>query len=396
MITDEIIKAEAENIVQTYVRPDVVFTHGQGMYLFDAVGKRYLDFAAGIAVSALGHADQAWVAAVSEQAGKLTHVSNLYHTAPAVELAARLVKHSFADKVFFCNSGSEANETALKFARKWARSQGDGGSAAGKSKVVAFSGGFHGRTMGALSVTYKEHYRTPFEPLLPGVTFAKFNDLESARAAVTDDTCAVIVEPVQGEGGIHPATPEFLGGIRALCHEKQALLIFDEVQCGLGRTGYLWAHERYGVTPDIMTLAKPLAGGLPIGAALVTQQVADVMKPGDHGSTFAAGPLVCRAAQVIFDRVSQPAFLQNVRDNAAYLMHRLQTIESDNIVQVRGAGLLLGVELNVPASGVIAAARQKGLIIINAGENVLRMAPPLSVGKEEIDAAVEILNDAVN
>jgi predicted acetylornithine/succinylornithine family transaminase len=395
MITREIIEAESKSIVRTYVRPDIVFTHGQGVYLFDAEGKRYLDFAAGIAVSALGHADEGWVAAVSEQAGKLTHVSNLYHSAPAVELATRLVKHSFADKVFFCNSGSEANETALKFARKYAWSHGKN-QFGGKSEVVAFSGGFHGRTMGALSMTYKENYRRPFEPLVPGVTFATFNDLDSAGAAITTNTCAVIVEPIQGEGGIHPASIEFLQGVRTLCDQNQALLIFDEVQCGLGRTGYLWAHEAYGVIPDIMTLAKPLAGGLPIGAALVTQAVADVMKPGDHGSTFAAGPLVCRAAQVVFDRVSQPEFLQNVRDNAAYLLHRLQTLESDTIVDVRAAGLLIGMELNVPASGPIAAAREKGLIIINAGENVLRLAPPLIVNKDEIDVAVRILDDVMS
>lgn len=389
MDTDEIIQAESKYIVQTYKRPGIVFSHGKGTHLFDTEGKRYLDFASGIAVTALGHSDQEWVQAVSDQAARLVHVSNLYHSGPHVQLAQRLVENSFADKVFFCNSGSESIETALKFSRKWAKSGADGVSE--KVGIVAFSGGFHGRTMGALSTTYKENYRQPFAPLMPGVTFATFNDLDSARRSVTTETCAVIVEPVQGEGGVHPASVEFLRGLRELCDEHQVLLIFDEVQCGLGRTGHLWAHKAYGVTPDIMTLAKPLAGGLPIGATLVTQAVADVLQPGDHGSTFAAGPLVCKAAQVIFDRVCQPSFLESVRDAGAYLMHRLNVIESDQIAAVRGAGLLVGVELHAAAKPVIDAARDNGLLVINAGENVLRLAPPLIVTRAEIDEAVDIL-----
>jgi predicted acetylornithine/succinylornithine family transaminase len=390
MNTSDIIQTEAKTIVQTYVRPEVVFTHGEGAYLFDAQGERYLDFASGIAVTALGHADPEWVAAVADQAAKLTHVSNLYHTQPSVELAKRLTDHSFADKVYFCNTGSEANETALKFARKWAKTASNTAHE-DKWEIVAFSGGFHGRTMGALSTTYKEKYRQPFGPLIPGVSFADFNDLESAAQAISANTCAVIVEPVQGEGGINVANPEFIQGLRALCNQHDALLIFDEIQCGLGRTGHLWAHEAYGIAPDIMTLAKPLAGGLPIGAALVTEDVAAVMKPGDHGSTFAAGPLVCRAAHVIFDRVNQPEFLGGVRDNGAYLQHRLRTIESDTIVSVRGSGLLVGVELNQTAGELVSAARDKGLLVISAGENVLRLAPPLIVGRDEIDVAVNVI-----
>ncbi len=389
MHTKEIIQAESDYIVQTYVRPPVVFSHGEGVYLYDMEGNKYLDFTSGIAVNALGHADQEWVAAVSQQASKLVHVSNLYHTAPHVQLAQKLVENSFADKVFFCNSGSEANETALKFARKWAKSTVPGMDS--KAKIVAFSGGFHGRTIGALSTTYKEKYREPFMPLVPGVVFADFNDLESAREAITAETCAVIVEPVQGEGGVHPATAEFLQGLRTLCDENQALLIFDEVQCGLGRTGKLWAHEAYGVTPDIMTLAKPLAGGLPIGATLVTESVAEVMKPGDHGNTFAAGPLVCTVAQVVFDRINQPTFLQKVKENGEYLLHRLKTMESDKVVAVRGSGLLVGVELNTAVKPFIEAVREKGMLIINAGENVIRLAPALIIGKNEIDQAVNTI-----
>ncbi|RMG93044.1 MAG: aspartate aminotransferase family protein, partial [Chloroflexi bacterium] len=304
MNKNELIQAESDYLVSTYIRPPVVFTHGQGAYLYDSEGKVYLDFSSGIAVTALGHSDPEWVTAVTQQAATLTHVSNLYHTPPQIELAERLIRHSFADKLFYSNSGTEANEAALKFARKWATHH----FGPQKTRFVAFTGGFHGRTFGSLSVTYKEKYRLPFAPLLPDVTFAEFNNLDSAAKAIDHQTCAVIVEPVQGEGGIRPATAEFLHGLKQLCQQHNALLIFDEVQCGLGRTGYLWAHEAYDVTPDIMTLAKPLAGGLPIGVALMTQAVADVVQPGDHGSTFAGGPLVCRAAQVVFDRINQPTF----------------------------------------------------------------------------------------
>lgn len=392
----EVIVAEKQFVVQTYVRPEVVFTHGKGMYLYDSEGHEYLDFAAGIAVTALGHSDSEWVQAVSEQAALLTHVSNLYHTEPQVQLAQRLVQNSFADRVFFCNSGAEANEAALKFARKWGKQEAGGEQRAHpKTKIVAFSGGFHGRSLGALSVTYKAQYREPFAPLLPGVTFVPFNDLEIAAEAIDDETCAVIVEPVQGEGGVNPARFEFLPWLRQLCDQHQALLIFDEVQCGLGRSGKLWAHELYGVTPDIMTLAKPLAGGLPIGAALVTEKVASLIKPGDHGSTFAAGPLVCRAATVVFDRINQPAFLQDVAAKGEYLREQLWQLSGAHIADVRGAGLLVGVELKQPAAPVIAAARAKGLILINAGENVLRLAPPLIVTQEEIETAVVIIKECL-
>ena len=391
MDAQEIIQAESNYVLQTYVRPEIVFSHGDGAYLYDTSGKQYLDFTSGIAVTALGHSDPQWVAAVSDQAGKLVHVSNLFHTAPQAELARRLVDSSFADKVYFCNSGAEANEAAIKFARKVAQQ-----AAAHKSHIVAFSGGFHGRTMGALAVTYKAKYREPFAPLMPGVFFATYNDLNAAAEIINDDTCAVIVEPLQGEGGVNPATIEFLQGLRHLCDEHQALLIFDEVQCGLGRTGTLWAHQAYNVTPDIMTLAKPLAGGLPIGATLVTQAVADVIKPGDHGSTFAAGPLVCRAAEVVFDRISQPHFLAEVRDNGEYLRHRCNSLEREEIVEVRGAGYLVGVEMKSAVSSLIATAREKGLLIINAGENVLRLAPPLIAGRAEIDQAVNIIDESLS
>jgi predicted acetylornithine/succinylornithine family transaminase len=384
-----IIQAEADFILHTYNRPEIVFTHGEGMHLFDTDGNKYLDFTSGIAVTSLGHSDPDWVTAVTQQAAQLTHVSNLFHTAPQAQLAQKLVENSFADKVFFCNSGAEANEAALKFARKYARTQAQSPTA--KTKIVAFTGGFHGRTMGSLSATYKAQYREPFAPLVPGVVFAPFNDLATARAAIDDETCAVIVEPIQGEGGVNPATPHFLQALRAACDAHHVLLIFDEVQCGLGRTGTLWSHQQFGVVPDIMTLAKPLAGGLPIGAVLVTQAVADMIQPGDHGSTFAAGPLVCAAANVVFDKVNQPGFLQAVQENGAYLKHRLQTLELEEIIEVRGHGLLVGVVLNQPAAPIMAAARAKGVLILTAGDDVLRLAPPLIVTKSEIDTAVSTI-----
>lgn len=381
-----IIQAEADYVLHTYNRPDIVFTHGEGMYLYDSDSNKYLDFTSGIAVTSLGHSDPDWVTAVGQQAAQLTHVSNLFHSAPQAQLAQKLVKNSFADKVFFCNSGAEANEAALKFARKVGKTHHEG-----KSKIIAFTGGFHGRTMGSLSATYKTQYREPFAPLVPGFTFLPFNDLPAAQAAIDDNTCAVIVEPIQGEGGVNPATPEFLQGLRTACDVHNALLIFDEVQCGLGRTGTLWGHQQFDVTPDIMTLAKPLAGGLPIGATLVTQAIADVIKPGDHGSTFAAGPLVCAAANIVFDKVNQANFLQTVQENGAYLKHRLQTLELEEIVEVRGQGLLVGVALNQPAAPIMAAARDKGVLILTAGDNVLRLAPALIVNREEIDTAVSTI-----
>jgi predicted acetylornithine/succinylornithine family transaminase len=394
MNRNRVIQGESEVIVPTYARPEVVFSHGSGSYLYDSEDKKYLDFTSGIAVTALGHSDPDWVQAVSEQAGRLVHVSNLYHTAPHVELAQMLVANSFAERVFYCNSGSEANEGALKFARKYSR-VGVGAQMLDKRNIVAFSGSFHGRTMGALAATYKAQYRDPFSPLVPGVSFAPFNDLEATKKLINHDTCAVIVEPIQGEGGVNLAERSFLQGLRSLCDEVEALLIFDEVQCGLGRSGTLWAHEAYGVTPDIMTLAKPLAGGLPIGAILVTEAVSQVIDVGDHGSTFAAGPLICRAAQVVFDRVNQPGFLKRVRENGATLMDLLKKLPGDQIVDIRGAGLLVGVEFNRPVAPIVSAARENGLLVISAGESVLRLCPPLIITDDQIRTAVATLSNVI-
>ncbi len=386
--SQSITDLEHDYVLQTYARAPFALDHGQGCWVYDTDGVAYLDCMAGIAVNALGHADPELVAVLTEQAGKLWHVSNLYHSAPQARLAQKLCETSFADRVFFCNSGAEANEGALKFARKWAHDT----YGPEKSAFVAFTGAFHGRTFGALAVTPREKYQAPFRPLLPGVRIAPFNDLAGTEAVMGDDVCAVIVEPVQGEGGIHPATPAFLAGLRELCDRHHALLIFDEIQCGLGRTGALWAYQGYGVAPDLLTAAKPLAGGLPMGAVLLTQAVADVMHPGDHGSTFAGGPLVAAVAEAVLARVSDPAFLADVTEKGAYLRERLEEINSPHITEVRGAGLMLGVDLDLPAADVVGAGYRHGLLMVNAGPNILRLVPPLVISRQEIDLLVERLS----
>ncbi len=389
MNAQDIIQLEKQYVLQTYVRPDFVLERGEGVWLYDTEGRKYLDACSGIAVNALGYNHPAIVEAISQAADGLIHVSNLYHTAPQALLARDLCQASFADRVFFANSGAEANEGALKFARKWARVNGH----SDKTHIVAFTGSFHGRTMGALAVTATEKYRRPFEPLIGDVSFAEFNNLESARQTITRRTCAVIVEPVQGEGGVTPATPEFLSGLRAICDEAGALLIFDEVQCGLGRTGTLWAHQGYGVTPDIMTLAKPLAGGLPMGAILLTQHVADAITPGDHASTFGAGPLVCTVARAVFNQINRPEFLADLRARGDYLAQKLHALaeQSPLITGVRGKGFMWGLVSTLPALEVVAEARKHGLIILIAGEKVVRLLPPLVMSRDEIDILIDRL-----
>lgn len=404
VIASEVIADEKKYILQTYARPDTVFVRGEGTVLYDSEGNSYLDFAAGIAVNALGHGDPRWVAAVADQAARLTHVSNLYHTVPQVALARRLVESSFADRVFFANSGTEANEAAIKFARKYAKVQSgvdpydkdccaDGGV-----EIVSFTNSFHGRTMGALALTYKEQYKTPFQPVMPGSVILPYRDLDAAaKAIIKGKTAAVFVEPCQGEGGIHPAGEAFLKGLRELCDKAGALLVYDEVQVGLGRTGRLWGHEHYGVFPDMMTLAKPLAGGLPIGAVLMTQKVADVMAPGDHGSTFAGNPLVCHAACTVFDIISQQHFLDDVERKGQILRQGLASAFKelgDKVLEIRGLGLICGVQLDQAAGPIVEAARKRGLLVITAGKgDVIRLVPPLTVRDEEIQSCCAILKE---
>jgi acetylornithine/N-succinyldiaminopimelate aminotransferase len=396
MTAADIISAEQRYLLQTYARPEFVIERGEGCYLYDSEGRRYLDCVAGIAVNALGYGDPDVARAIRDHANGLIHLSNLYHSRPAVELAQTLVNHtSWADRVFFCNSGAEAVEGALKFSRRYARdTHGEG-----KTTIVACSGSFHGRTMGAVAVTAREKYRQPFEPVMPGVRFIPFNDSAAAAAAITDDVCGVIVEPIQGEGGLSVATPEFLRALRERCDAVDALLIFDEIQCGIGRTGTLWAHEPYGVAPDLMTIAKPLGGGLPIGAILMRQKVAQAIHTGDHGTTFGGGPFVTAVAQTVFRKIADPTFLAHVREVGDYLgeaLADLQAARPNVVLEVRGRGLMRGVVINGSSSAVREAAHNEGLLIATAGDDVLRLVPPLILTRAQVDEAIEKLTRALD
>jgi acetylornithine/N-succinyldiaminopimelate aminotransferase len=353
-----------------------------------------LDCVAGIAVNALGYNDAGVKQAISEALNNgVLHVSNLYHSEPHAQLAKLLCETSFADKVHFANSGAEANEGAFKFARRYAREKGN----EHKSNILAFSNAFHGRLYGALAATPRPKYQDPFKPLMPGVRFAEFNDLASARAQMDESVCAIIVEPVQGEGGIHIATPEFLSGLRSLADEFDALLILDEVQCGVGRTGYLWAYQGYRengheVEPDILTAAKPLAGGLPIGAILVKQKVADAMHKGDHGSTFAGGLVVTQVAHHVVSRINQPEFLASVQAKGKLLKELLDELNSPHIKEVRVCGLMAGVEMDMDVTPVVNKGYERGLLLVSAGANVLRLVPPLVISEAEIKHAVATID----
>lgn len=384
---DPAIANEQQYILQTYPRPDFVLERGEGVYLYDTAGRQYLDFVAGIAVNGLGYGDPALIQAMHAQATRLVHTSNLYHTIPGSELAQRLITDTPTfQRVFFCNSGTEAVEGAIKFARKFARTHYN----AEKKTIIAFDGSFHGRTIGALSVTARETLRRPFEPLMPGVRFAAFNDTAGLADAITADVCAVIVEPVQGEGGLRVASAEFLRQLRMLCDQHQALLITDEIQCGLGRTGTLWAHEPYGIRPDMLTIAKPLANGLPIGAVLLHERVAATIQVGDHGTTFGGGPLVTAVAQVVYDRISHPAFLQHIREVSNYLDMALVDLmqrHPERVLELRGRGLMRGLRINGSAAAIRAAGHQAGLLVATAGEDVVRLLPPLIIEPAHVDEA---------
>ncbi|XP_071702483.1 acetylornithine aminotransferase, mitochondrial-like [Rutidosis leptorrhynchoides] len=392
---NDVIESENRVIVGTYGRAPVVFTSGKGCKLYDIEGREYIDLTSGIAVNALGHSDPDWIHAITNQANLLAHVSNLYHTLPQVNLAERLVASSFADRVFFSNSGTEANEAAIKFARKFQRFSNPDKKDP-PTEFISFTNSFHGRTIGSLALTSKEHYRTPFQPVMPGVTFLQYGDIDAAQELISSGKiAAVFVEPIQGEGGIYSATREFLKSLRVSCDKAGSLLVFDEVQCGLGRTGYLWAHEAYDVTPDIMTLAKPLAGGLPIGATLVTNRVNAAINYGDHGSTFAGGPLVCAAAIAVFDKISNPSFLASVSKKGDYLKEILNQKLGGNshVKEIRGFGLIVGIELDVSANPLVDACRESGLLILTAGKgDIVRLVPPLIISEQELDQAVEIMH----
>lgn len=383
-------------LLEVYKRSGPVFVAGEGCRLIADDGARYLDFTAGIAVNALGYGSPVVADAIRDalDAGVI-HTSNLFNTRPAAELAEWLVERSFADRVFFCNSGAEANEGAIKFARRWARERGG----EHKTEVVAFYGGFHGRTMGALAATDRPAYQEPFRPLMPGVRFAPVGDVaEADRLIRPERTAAVLIEPIQAEGGIHAVNPAFLKALRYLCDEAGALLVFDEVQVGLGRTGTLWAHEQAGVTPELMTLAKPLAGGLPMGAVLMTEDVAREIRPGDHATTFGGGPLVASAALATVRTIGEPAFLAEVRRKGhllANLFQKLVLSHPTRVKDVRGTGLIWGIELEGPAGEVVARALEAGLLVCSAGPNVVRVVPPLVIGDDELAEGVGILNEVL-
>jgi len=383
---------QGDAVLHTYKRPPGEIVRGEGVYLYDADGKRYLDFVSGIAVNALGYSDPGLVAALHAAADGLVHVSNLYETAPAKRLAEALVAQSFADKVFFCNSGAEANEGAFKFARRWARTVGEV-----KHEIVALRGAFHGRLFATLAATDRPAYRLPFRPLAAGISISERN-LEDLAAALDGETvAALILEPVQGEGGVRVLDAGFIRELRALTKERRIALILDEIQCGLGRTGSLFCYERLGVEPDILTLAKPIAGGLPMGAILVTDEVAQTIKPGDHGTTFGGGPFVASVALHVFNRISDPTLLASVRENGAWLGRQLEEIarRTGRVRAIRGIGYMWGIDIMGSASHVVDAARELGLLTCTAGECTVRLLPPLITTREELTLGLDILEQVL-
>jgi predicted acetylornithine/succinylornithine family transaminase len=385
--------APASALLPIYKRQPVSFVEGRGVELFDAEGRAYLDFASGIAVNALGYADAGIERTMRDaMASGLIHVSNLFESSPAERLAEWLVSHSFASNVFFCNSGAEANEAAFKFARRWARTRSQT-----KHEIVALRGSFHGRLFGTLAATDRPSYRVPFRPLAGGISIVE-RDLEELAAAIDADTiAAVIVEPVQGEGGVRVLDAGFLRELRALTRERDALLILDEIQCGLGRTGHLFAYERVGIEPDIVTLAKPLAGGLPMGAVLVSADVAAAMQYGDHGTTFGGGPFIATVAQHVVERLADPSLLAHVRDAGKWFGDRLRELANRNgrVRAIRGVGFMWGLDVVEPAADVVKRALDGGLVILSAGEHTLRLLPPLIMTREDLARGLTLLEGAL-
>ncbi len=393
MDTVEVMATCQEHLFDTYARLPVVFTHGKGTRLWDEEGKEYLDFLAGIAVCNLGHCHPDLNNILTQQAESLIHVSNLFYTVPQVELARELTRLSFADKVFFANSGAEANEAAIKLARKYSRER----RGPGRFHIICMKNSFHGRTLATLSATGQHKVQTGFDPLVEGFTFVDFNSIEAVEAAISKQTCAVMVEPIQAEGGILLPSANYLEDLKELCHQHDLLLIFDEVQVGMGRTGTLFAHEQDNVAPDIMTLAKALGNGLPIGAMLATDEVARAFTPGSHASTFGGTPLVTSVALRTLEIISQPVFLRRVQRVGAYLYTCLQDLRDRFSVvrDVRGRGLLLGMELTVPGQEIVRRCLQLGVVINCIQESVLRFVPPLTIETTEVDRLIEVLSEVL-
>lgn len=391
MNKEEYIKREEGAMLHTYNRFPVVLEKGEGVYLYDTDEKKYLDFAAGIAVEALGYGNRKYNDALKDQIDKLMHTSNLYYNLPIMEAAEKILKVSKMDRVFFTNSGTEAIEGAIKAAKKYAYTR-DGHT---DHEIIAMNHSFHGRSLGALSVTGNKHYQEPFEPLLGGIRFADFNDLESVKAQLTDKTCAILFETVQGEGGIYPATQEFMDGIEKICKERDILLILDEIQCGMGRTGEMFAWQGYGVKPDIMTSAKALGCGVPVGAFLMTERIAEKsLKPGDHGTTYGGNPFVGAAVSTVLDIFEELNLPAHVKEISAYLEEKLDALvdKYDCLTQRRGVGLIQGVVTTKPVGEITSKALEEGLLIISAGSDVLRLVPPLVIEKEHVDEMIEKLD----
>ena len=388
----DIVALAAANEIGVYARQPVAFVRGRGCELWDADGRRYLDFFAGLAVTNLGHCHPAIVRAIQAQAERLLHVSNHYHTVPATELTALLCRHSFAERVFLCNSGAEANEGALKLARRWGADRGGG-----RYDILATTGSFHGRTFATLTATGQEKYQRGFQPLLPGIRLVPYDDLAAMAAAVRDETVAILVEPIQGEGGVVVPRPDYLPGLRELADRRNLLLILDEVQCGLGRTGRLFGYEHTGITPDIMTLAKALGGGVPIGALCTRAEIASVFTPGSHGTTFGGNPLACAAAVAAVEELARPELLEHVHKLGTYFRERLEHLAQRHttIRQVRGLGLMLGAELDRPGGPVVERCLRSGLVINCTAERVLRFLPPLVITRAELDEGLAILDRAL-
>lgn len=390
----EYIEQAEKDLLHTYNRYQIVLDRGEGVHLYDIEGKEYLDFCAGIAVFALGYGHKGFNDVLKAQIDKLTHTSNYYYNVPAIEAARKMKKATGMDRIFFTNSGAEAVEGALKAARKYAYTL-DGTT---DHEIIAMEHSFHGRTMGALAVTGNPHYREAFEPLIGNIKFAVFNDFDSVLAQVTDKTCAIIMETVQGEGGIYPANPEFMKKVRALCDEKGILLILDEIQCGMGRTGSMYAYQQYGVLPDIMTTAKAIGNGVPVGAFGMTEKVAEKsLKAGDHGTTYGGNPLACAAISKVMDIFEEEKVLDNVREVAPYLEEKLNLlVEKYDFIQCqRGMGLMRGLIFNCPVGPIINKALEKGLILINAGSSIIRFVPPLVISKENVDQMIAILDECL-
>lgn len=390
---NQYIEETKKGLVHTYNRFPVVLEKGEGVYLYDTDGKKYLDFAAGIAVCGLGYGNQELNQALKAQIDCLTHTSNLYYNTACGRAATALRRISGMDRVFFTNSGAEAIEGALKAARKYAWKKGTG-----RYEFIAMEHSFHGRSIGAVSVTGSEAYRTPFEPLLPGVKFAEFNNLDSVKAQVTDKTCGIILEALQGEGGINRGTQEFMEGIRKLCDQEGILMICDEIQCGMGRTGEMFAWQSYGTKPDIMAMAKAIGSGLPVGAFAMTEAVAEYsLEPGDHGTTYGGNPLACAAVAKTVEIFEREEIVSHVRETGAYLSERLGKLaaETDEILDCRGIGLIQGMKMKRPVGEIINAALEKGLLVISARDNVLRLLPPLIIEKEHIDEMIEKLKSVL-